>query len=45
MQAAGEDVPAQAFAQAEELGHLVDTGVSPRIVAEHAAELARRLRH
>ena len=44
MQAAGEDVPADAFSIAENLSSLVDEGVSPRIVAEHAAELARRLR-
>jgi hypothetical protein len=44
MQAAGQDVPADAFAIAEELSPLVDQGLSPRIVAEHAVELARRTR-
>ena len=44
MKAAGEDVPADAFSIAEDLCSLVDGGVSPRIVAEHAVELARRLR-
>lgn len=43
MQAAGEDVPEAAFSVAEELSHLIDEGVSPRIVAEHAVELARRI--
>jgi hypothetical protein len=44
MKAAGEDVPADAFSIAEDLCSLVDEGVSPRIVAEHAVELAGRLR-
>jgi hypothetical protein len=43
MQAAGEDVPEAAFSVAEDLGHLIDEGVSPRVIAEHAVELAKRL--
>ncbi len=43
MQAAGQDVPAETFRLAEDMAHLIDQGVSPRIVAEHAAELARRM--
>ena len=44
MKAAGEDVPEAAYSVAEDMSHLIDDGVSPRIVAEHAVELARRLR-
>jgi hypothetical protein len=44
LQGAGEDVPAEAIRIAEDLGDLLEEGVSPRVVAEHAAELARRLR-
>jgi hypothetical protein len=37
-------VPADAFRIAEDLGDLIEEGVSPHVVAEHAAQLARRLR-
>jgi hypothetical protein len=43
MKAAGEDVPEAAYSLAEDMDHLIDQGVAPRIVAEYAAELARRL--
>jgi hypothetical protein len=43
MKAAGEDVPDGAYAIAEDMCHLIGEGVSPRIVAEHAAELAGRI--
>ncbi|HEX5957931.1 MAG TPA: hypothetical protein VFY92_04650 [Hyphomicrobiaceae bacterium] len=42
IKAAGEDVPPDAYDVACDLGHLVEEGVSPRIVAEHAIELTRR---
>jgi hypothetical protein len=43
MKTAGEDIPDGAYSLAEDMDHLIDQGVSPRIVAEHAAELARSL--
>jgi hypothetical protein len=42
MKARGEDVPEAAYSVAEDLGQLIDDGVSPHIAAEHAVELARR---
>jgi hypothetical protein len=44
MKEAGEDVPEAAYTIAEDMGQLVEEGVSPHILAEHAAELARRLK-
>ena len=43
MKAAGEDVPDGAYAFAEDMSHLIGQGVSPRVVAEHAVELAKRI--
>jgi hypothetical protein len=43
MKEAGEAVPAAAYDIAAEIGHLAEDGVSPRVVAEHAVELARRV--
>jgi hypothetical protein len=43
MKAAGDTVPDGAYAIAEAMCHLVGEGVSVRVVAEHAAEIARRI--
>ena len=43
MKAAGDSVPDGAYAIAEDMCHLVGQGVSVRIVAEHAVEVARRI--
>jgi hypothetical protein len=43
MRAAGDNVPDGAYAIAEDICRLVGEGVSVRVVAEHAVEIARRI--